>query len=674
MATIKSAIQIYDGMSPALRSMTNAMNIALSSFESLQNASSNAIDTASIQAARGELNKAEIAFNQIEQEIRQADQQQQKLNTDIQKGTSEANGLLTKLGAIAATYLSFQTAGSIISLSDELTNTTARLNMINDGLQTTAELQEMIFQAAQRSRGSYSQTADLAAKLAMNAADAFSSNAETIHFAELLNKQYVIAGTNVEGIQSATLQLMQALGSGVLRGEELNAVFEAAPNIIRTISDYLGVGIGEIRNMASEGEITADIVKKAMFAATDAINKDFESMPYTFSQIWTSFKNEALKAFQPVLKRMNDVANNDKFQSLINRTVSALYILSIVVLEVFNFMAAVGNLVYDNWSILGPIIMGVGGALLAYSTYLGYVLIATKLVTAAQWAWSAAMSANPIGLIIAAIVLLISLFYAAINAINRVSGTAYNATGMIAGAFLALLAIIGNIFVAAYNLIIDGIALIWNGFAGLAEFLANVFVDPVGSIVRLFANMADSIYAIMEGIASVMDTLFGSNLASVVSGWRSNMQGKVTELVGEAQIKMTRMDASQFHFDRFGYGNAWEVGHNWGTGIEDKIRSFKMDDVLGNADLLDKIGIAGADTAANTAKMADSMEVSEEDLKYLRDLAEQEVVNRYTTAEIKVDMNNTNHINSNMDLDGVVSYLEDVVYETMSIAAEGVHD
>jgi tape measure domain-containing protein len=296
MGTIQSSIRLHDGMTPALRSMTKALNITLSSFEAMKRASGESIDSSSIQAARAELNKAEISFNQVEKEIRESSMAQQEFNNNINRGQKSAGGLLTTVKGLAATMGIVFSARQVIRLSDSLSQTTARLNLMNDGLQTTEELQDMIFQSAQRSKASYQATADIVAKLGQRAGDAFRSNQETIAFAENLNKAFVIAGASQQEMASASLQLTQALGSGVLRGEELNAVFESAPNVIKTISNYLDVPIGQIRNMAAEGQITADIVKNSMLAATDEINAQFNEMPMTYGQVWSIISNTFLQA------------------------------------------------------------------------------------------------------------------------------------------------------------------------------------------------------------------------------------------------------------------------------------------------------------------------------------------------------------------------------------------
>jgi len=694
MATIRTAIHVYDGMSPGLKAITNALNVTISSFEAMQRASSNAIDTSSIQAAREQLNKAEITFDEIEQEIRQANQAQQQFNNDIRNGQAAASGLHSKFMKIAATVGFAFSAKKIIGLSDEITQTTARLNMINDGLQTTEQLQNMIFQSAQRSRASYADTANIVSKLGLRAGDAFASNAETIAFAENLNKMFVVAGASQQEMASASLQLTQALGSGVLRGEELNAVFEAAPNIIQTIADYLDVPIGQIRDMAAEGQITADIVKNAVLSATEEINQQFESMPMTFAQIWTMIKNEALMAFQPVLQRMNEIGNSERFNILINNLINGIVILAMVATELFDIITSIAGVISDNWSWLEPIVWGIVGAFIAYNAVAlitnGILAIqgmqakiaaasqmmqagATFTATVAQHGLNAALYACPLTWFILLIIALIALFYAAVAAVNHFAGTSVSATGIIVGAFMVALAIIGNLFVGAYNLIVDIVASIWNYIASFAEFFANVFNDPIGSIIRLFAGMADTILGILQGIAKAIDAIFGSNLASAVSGWRSSLDGAVKGLVGEAKIKIPRMDSSKLYLDRFAYGKAYDTGYKWGNQIEDKF-NFKNLNAFELGNSLDDIYKGVGDTAGNTAKMADSMDTSEEELKYLRDLAEQEVINRFTTAEIKIDMGGiNNNVNSNVDLDEMITYLENKLYETMNTAAEGVH-
>ena len=702
MATIRTAIQITDGMSPAFRSMNKAMNIVLNSFEALQTASHNAVDTSSIQRAREELARAETSFNDVEREIREANLQQQRFNETIHNGQSAADGLRGKIIQIAAAVGAYLGITKTLNFADELTSTKARLDLMNDGLQTTAELQNMIYASAQRSRTSYIDTAQAVAKLGILAKDAFSSNKEMVAFAEQMNKQFKIGGASIQEQTAAMYQLTQAMAAGRLQGDEFRSIMENAPMLAQAIAKYTGKSIGELREMSSEGLITADVIKNAMFASADETNKKFAELPITFGQVWTSIKNKAIKAFDPVLTKISEITQNDDFEKLINNIVGGIVIVASVAAWIFEILTSIAGVISDNWSWLEPIIWGLVAAFIAYNavSFITNTILAvqglmskvaaagqmmqagaTFTATAAQYGLNAALYACPLTWIIILIIALVALFYAAVAAINHFAGTSVSATGIIAGAFMVALAFIGNLFIGLWNLIVDVVAAIWNVIASVAEFLANVFNDPIGSIVRLFAGMADAVLGILQGIAKAIDAIFGSNLAGAVSGWRSGLQGAVNDLVGEAEIKVPRMDTSSLYMNRFEYGAAWDTGYKAGENFE---KNFDLGNILGGAtnsldafelgNNLDGIYKGVGDTAANTASMKDSMDVTAEELKYMRDLAEQEVINRFTTAEIKIDMNNENHINSEMDLDGVVTYLEEKLYETMQVAAEGVHE
>ncbi|HBF8029794.1 TPA: tape measure protein [Clostridioides difficile] len=761
MATIQTSIRIFDGMTPAFRHMTTAMNIVLSSFEQLQRTSSNAVNANSIIRAREELARAEAGFDRLERQIRESDNQQRKLNEDINKGASSTDRLVGSAKKLAATYLGIRTLGGLGNLSDQMTSTNARLGMINDGQQSDAGLNKMIFQSAERSRASYLDTAQIVSRIGMNAGKAFSSTKEIVGFAEQLNKKFVIAGASTEEMNSALLQLTQGLSSGVLRGEELNAVFESAPNIIQSIADYLDVDIGKIRGMASEGMLTADIVKNSLLAAAEQTNAEFEKMPYTFSQIWTSIKNNAIMIFGVIQKKIEQSMSSKGFRTFIDNFINSLYVLGNVAYNIFNeiisilgspfFQAFVNaiivgvslivqalgwiitqalniaNVFAQNWSIIAPIVLGVAAAMLVYNNALllsiankvkdialsakslvmsfahivaeSYRAAALVATTIAQDGLNAAMAACPITWILYGIIAIVVAFFVAIAIFNHFAGTSVSAIGVVAGAISVAASFIGNLFIATGNLIIDIVALIYNTLAGFAEFFANFLDDPIGSVIRAVSGMANAVLGIIRSIASAFDTVFGSNLADAVSGWQDKLQGWTDKVAGEAKIKVERMDPNKLHFDRFNYGKAWDAGYKWGdkleTNIKDKFDISKMAEdakkKLGLDDLWDKkyglgdgFGSAGLnsplndaakgakDTAGNTAKMAKTMDKSQEDLKYLRDIAEQEVINKYTGVNIKIDMNNTNNISKDTDLDGIVNVLTEKLNDAMVVSAEGV--
>lgn len=713
MASIRTQIELYDSISVPLYNITSALDMTISAFEDMQETANNSFDSATLEGARNHINAANIEIEEMVQNINEAGQQQQNLNDSLNDGTNAASGLESKLLKIVATYATMKTANAVLNISDTMVETTARLNLMNDGLQTTKDLQNMIYLSAQNSRSEYQATADMVSQLGLNAKDAFSSNVELIRFAEQLNKSMVIAGASGMAAESTIYNLTQALSTGVLRGQDLNAVLSNSPNIVQNIADYLDVPIGKIRDMAADGQITAEIVKNAMLAATDATNAAFESMPMTFGQIATSIKNDALMAFDPILARLNEIANGEQFQVMVDGIVTSLVFVSGVVIEIFDLVSQVGSFIAENWSILEPIVIGAATALglytIALMTYNGVQLVtnviqgiaslqasihaaalmlqsgATFAATAAQHGFNAALLACPITWIILGIIAIITVIYLAVAAFNQLAGTSVSATGIIVGVLAVAAAFIGNLIVTLINFVIDIISILWNFIATFAEFFANVFNDPIGSIIRLFAGMADTVLGILEGIASAIDTLFGSNLASAVSGWRSSLSGAVTDLVGEAEIQIPRMDASSLRLDRFEYGAAWDAGYSLGEGIENKIKNFDIGSIFDSnipnpsdyTDFTSGIGSVPTDVAGiakDTGSIKDSLASSEEELKYLRDIAEQEVINRFTTAKIEVEMNNEMTINNEMDLDGVVSYLGEGIEEQMEIIAEGVHE
>lgn len=373
MATIKTAIELQDNFSNVLYQVINSVNLGLSAMEDLNQSMNGSVDTASIEAARQAIDEATISMRELEASTHRIDptidgnaKAQEQFNREVGQGSDASNKLIQMIKGVAGTYASIQMAGKALDLSDTLTNTTARLDLMNDGLQTTQDLQNMIYLSAERARGSYQATSDAVSKLGLMAGDAFGSSEEIIAFMEQVNKQFTIAGTEASGIDAAMLQLTQAMGSGVLRGEEFNSILEQAPNIIQAIAEYMGVPKGQLKDMAAEGRITADIVKEAMFAAAEDTNAKFESMPKTFSQIWTSFQNTALMAFQPVSQRMNVMANSEKFQKFINNAVGLLSMLAGIILKIFNLLVGVADFAADNWSWLSPIIYIATVALVAF--------------------------------------------------------------------------------------------------------------------------------------------------------------------------------------------------------------------------------------------------------------------------------------------------------------------
>ena len=688
-----------DTANSQLEQLRSQLDRAIQEQNNLNTAMQN-MDVSGANAAYLQLSQT---VGNTERYIRDNTDEQGRFNQEIQEGVSGAEGLMGTIKRVVGAYVGIQSVGKILNMSDELTQTTSRLDLMNNSFNEingtaneTSELVNMVYAAAQDARGSLDSMASVVACFGNTARDAFGNSEEVVAFADLVQKQMAIAGASTQEAANAELQLSQALGSGVLRGDELNSIFEQAPNLIQNIADYMDVPIGQIRDMAADGEITADIVKAAIFSAADDINAKFDEMPMTWGQIWQSMQNTAVMAFQPVFQRLNGMANSDAFQGFVDGAIEAMATTANIVLNIFDLVGAVAGFVADHWSIIEPIILGVAAAIIIYTAFTKGAEIASRAAslatnawTAAQGAFNAVMSMNPVGLVIIAVVLLIAIIYAAVAAVNHFAGTSVSATGLICGAFATALAFIGNLFIGTANTIIGIGVTLWNAIANFVNAFALVFNNPVAGIEAIFLSLFNFIVEVIESAARMIDAVFGSSLADAVAGFQNKVQAKVDAVItenGGSEILKT-VEMSDYQFNRFNYGDAWNSGYNFGQGIDDKISNFSLSDIFGKTDIpnpddyisgfSDAIANSGAggnldSIADDTSAIKDSVDITDEDLKYLRDIAEQEAINRFTTAEIKLDMTNNNNVSSNADLDGIVDGMTTKVLEALEIVREGV--
>lgn len=679
-----------------------------------QNSLNQAMQNMDVSAANDAYLRLSQTVGNTERYIRDNVDEQGRFNQEISAGTQQANELTNTIKRAVAAYVSIQTVGKALNISDELVQTTSRLNMMNDGVQTTAELVNMVYAAAQDARGSFSQMADVVARFGNNAKDAFSSSEEVVAFADLIQKQMTIAGASTQEAANAELQLSQALGSGVLRGDELNSIFEQAPNLIQNIADYLDVPIGKIREMAADGELSADVVKAAIFSAADDINSKFNEMPMTWGQMWQSMQNTALIAFQPVLQRLNDLANSEAFQTFIQGAIEAMATLANILLNVFDLAVSIGTFIGDNWSIIAPIVYGIVAALTAYiaisaivATINGVMAIAegvkaaaqmmatgaTFAETAAQQGLNAALMACPLTWIIMLILALIVVIFAVCNAIAKMTGIANSGFGVITGGVNVVIQLFKNLGLTVANIALG----IGNAIAALASNMMTAFHNAICSVQSWFYNLLSTALSVIEGICSALNKLpFVEFDYSGISSAADDYAAKASEAAGNKEDYQSISDAFNegfTTFDAFQDGwvsDAFNAGAAWGDGIADKVSNFSLSNVFGQTDIPnvgdytsgfnDAIANSGVGDSIgniddNTGKIKDSLEVSEEDLKYLRDIAEQEAINRFTTAEINVDMSGMqNTVNSGDDIDGFMTKLTDSVNEAVDNMTEGVHE
>lgn len=716
MGTIRTAIALYDGVTSPLQSMHKAMGVVLNTFESMQQASGRAVDTTAIREAREEWAKAGTAFDAIEENIRNANNEQQNFNNSIRGGSNSANGLLsiTKKVAIAAGGIAG--INKVLNISDELASTKARLNLLVDDGGSVEALEQKIMASAQRSRSAYFDTASAVAKLGLNAGNAFGGNMDqVIAFMEQVNKQFVIGGATAQEQSNAMIQLTQAMAAGALRGEELNSILDGAPGIARAIEKYMGIAEGSIKTVAQEGKVTAEVVKNAMFAMADETNAKFDSMPKTWAQIWVGMKNQALSMFAPILTKINQIGNSTKFQKVTTGLINGLAAVANVASSALDILIAIASVFVDNWGIIQPLVLGIAAAMLLYNGYLiannaitaisnaqkglaavqaykaavaNTTLAATEKAeamakasaTAAQYGFNAALLACPLTWILLIIIAVIAAIYMIVAAINKLTGSTISATGIICGVVAVAGAFVLNCAIGVLNAIIQAIWTIFVApFLGIVEWILNVcnggfnsFGDAVanliGQIIGWFLNLGKVVTTIIDAIFGTDWTSGLESLQSAVTSWGKN----------ENAITLDK-NAPTIDY-RATYSGARDAGYDFGQGIDDKIGGmFDASglDSMGAFDLSNALdGIYGntGDTAANTAATADALDIAEEDLAYLRDIAEREAINRFTTAEIKVEQHNENHISKDADLDGIMDAWANDFAEKLEVSEEGVHE
>lgn len=620
------------------RNAIGTVNNAIDSID--RNVAKVNIDTASLKAARSELANLNVLLDGVEDNVRRGKEEQDKFNDSINAG----NNIASKFKSILATIGVGVGIKETFDLSDELTQTTARLNMIVDKESNINELQEKIFASAQRSRTSYTAMADTVAKLSQRTGDLFNNN-EAILFTENLNKMFAIAGASQEEAKSASLQLTQAMGSGVLRGEEFNAIFEAAPNIMQQIADSMGVPIGSMREMAAEGKITSDIIKNAMLGSTAEIDAQFQQMPYTWAQVWTTIQNVLLEAFQPLLQAIGSAA----------------------------------DWIGTNWSTIEPIFWGLAAAVGVLAAAYGIWQVVTLIQTAAQWALNAALLANPITWIVIAIAAVVA---AIVIWINKIGGLKVAWLTVVNAVLTAWDALKIGFFTGVY-----WVQNLWDKLSyslkSAGTSIANFMGDMKVNVLMILQNMINSAIDIINGFISALNKIPGVSISAiekVTFATQAKMENEAAKQARNEDLANYRKEIEANAADRDAKLNQMKTdAANDAADRQAKIDAAKIANAAKGSNnsmesLLEGISGSTTDTAANTAEMSDSMGGLEDSLEYMVDVAEREAINRFTTAEINVTQTNNNNINSDMDIDGVMERWNTDFTEILDTAAEGVHE
>lgn len=705
MATIRSQMVLNDGMSAVLKRITSALDTTLNAFEQVQRASGRAVDAAQIAQARSQLVGANAEIQDMADGYRRAAEQEENLNRGLRTGGSLADGMLGKVKTLVATLAAGAGLNKLIGLSDQMTSTTARLSFLVDDGGSVDELEAKIMASAQRSRAAYLDTASAIASMGANAGAAFSSNDELIAFMEQVNRQFTIGGASAQGQAAAMLQLTQAMAAGALRGEELNSILENAPGIARAIEQYMGIAEGSIKQYAQEGQVTAEVVKNALFSVADETNAKFESMPMTWAQIWTNMQNRALQTLDPVLNKLNKLANSEQFSTVVDGALNALATITALASGILDVFVNIGSAVVDNWSVIEPIAWGLVAALVAYNAVAlitqainGAVALsagvkaaaemmstgATFAATAAQYGLNAALLACPITWIVVGVIALVAGIIALCNWIAKTTGVAATGFGVITGGINVAIQAVWNAMLVVANVAIG----IWNALGACCSNIGTAFHNAISNVQGWFYGLLSTALTVVEGICAALNKLpFVEFDYSGISAKADEYAAKSAEAYGSVEEYQNIGDAftkGYNTFDTFTDGwasDAFKAGASWGDGVADKVSSFfdfggggTGGTDLGSGFDLSSIADNTGLTADNTGKTADALAVTEEQLEYLRDIAERDAINRFTTAEVKIDMTGmTNRIDGSADLDGVISQLTEGFTEALVTAAEGVH-
>lgn len=610
-------------------------------------------------------------------------------NKDKKEGDKKPS-LMDKVQGKVMGYVNTENVGKLINLSDQYLQTTAKLNMIVDDGGSVTALQEKIYASAQQSGMDYMNAMSAVSDLKLQTG-AFSSNEDAMEFAGIMNMEYLMGGASQEQASSQLSALTDSMSTGTISDGALTTLSETAPSAVSSLAGYLNVSNEKLMEMAANGEITAGIFKDAMLSSSDAISVRFSSFPMTFEQMWTSIKNGAMFAFQPVLQKIIEIANSPAFAMIINGVIAALSVVGSTFAGILELISSIAGFLYENWSFIEPLLTTAAIALGVFTTAFGLYSLATGIATAAQNGFNLALLTSPAGmfaLIVTAIVLAVMELC---EWIANLTGLSSSGFGMITGGINVVIQFFWNLCLTVANIAMA----IWNALCAVANNIRVAFHNAICNIQSWWYDLLATVCEVVSAIAEELNKIpfveiDYSGVENAAQDYRDKAE-KARNSKEEYSNIGEEFDKGMHTYDAYKDGwmeEAFASGAAWGDSVVDNISS-SFDGLFGsgakqeqeipqNEDINNLLNDSAmnsniAGIADNTSNIKDSLDITQEDLKYMRDLAERDAINRFTTAEIKVEMNNSNQINSTMDLDGIVDHLSLRLREQMEIAAEGVH-
>lgn len=656
-------------------------------------------------------NQASNALQKMANTTRGVSASMRAMATSANTAQSAMSGWMQSLvGNFAANALMnviAQVTGAISNLNhvaNEYNSIQARLKMIGGSQENAIALNNMIYKSAQRARGGYLDMAEAVSHLAMSAHDAFPDPSEAVDFMEGIQKLFVIGGSTKEAQKSAMLQLTQGMASGQLQGDEFRSIAENAPIIENMIAKTMGVSRGELKKLSSQGKITAEVIKQSIMENMDEINAQFATMPKTFGDHMQDLSNRATSAFLPVFERMKELGNSDVMADMVDGISTAIeyiapffYGLVGVVQSAMTMIVdagrIAGNFLKEHFGIVKIAFLILAGIMTYYGVTAliaaGHTLTAMAAVvakTVADWAatgatvaatlaqhgLNAALYACPLSWIIALIFAVIAVFYLAIEAVNYFAGTSISATGIMFGTFAWLFGFLKN-----------SVAFIWNRFAAFANFFANVFKDPVNATYNLFADL-------WNGILDLAAATFPKLLE-----WMKKIPG-LDKVIGDTTFESMRVERREIaggettllgNMDMTNLSDAFDSGNKMGEDLEKTISGTfampKMPDInfkptnTGHeppkiADSMAKDSPSGKETAKNTRVMANAIEMTNDEIKELRQSAVQRALQEFNKSHVIVNVDMDNNISSDVDIDGFTDNFLNGLRSAISQKREGV--
>lgn len=610
------------------------------------------------------------------------------------KEEAKKPSLMDKVQGKVMGYVNTENVGKLINLSDQYLQTTAKLNMIVDDGGSVTALQEKIYASAQQSGMDYMNAMSAVSDLKLQTG-AFSSNEDAMEFAGIMNMEFLMGGASQEQASSQLSALTESMSTGMISDGILTSLGETTPSAVSSLAGYLSVSNEKLMEMAANGEITAGIFKDAMLSSSDAISERFSSFPMTFEQMWTSIKNGAMLAFQPVLQKIIEIANSPAFAMIINGVIAALSVVGSTFAGILELISSIAGFLYENWSFIEPLLTTAAIALGVFTTALGLYSLATGIATIAQNGFNLALLTSPAGMFALIVTAIVLAVMALCEWISNLTGLSTSGFGIITGGINVVIQFFWNLCLTVANIAMA----IWNALCAVANNIRVAFHNAICNIQSWWYDLLATVCEVVSAIAEELNKIpFVEIDYSGVENAAQDYRDKALKARNSKEEYSNigeEFDKGMHTYDAFKDGwmeEAFASGAAWGDSVVDNISS-SFDGLFGsgakqeqesllknpqNEDLNNLLNDSAmnsniAGIADNTSNIKDSLDITQEDLKYMRDLAERDAINRFTTAEIKVEMNNSNQINSTMDLDGIVDHLSLRLREQMEIAAEGVH-